>query len=113
MIRVDKGEVEFEGSVATVFAEISCLHHAVIASLDKNDDADMEVAEVIVKSLIMRLQDIARDNGINYEITDDDIKAHRKAQALATNQMLSELLDSLDDEEDDDSTEDDIPNYLF
>ena len=132
MIKISNGNLEMSGSVATMFADIATASDAIINKLCNDDDFPNDLVELNVKDLIMSIEGMATDNGIDVTITDDDRKnfedSKKKAKKCSASRkctkatdlvesilsVLSKLTeDDEDSDDDDDDTEDDIPDFLW
>ena len=134
MIKISNGNLEMSGSVATMFADIATASDAIINKLCSDDDFPNDLVELNVKALIMSIEGMATDNGIDVTITDDDRKnfedSKKKAKKCSTSRKCTkatDLVESIlsvlsklteddeesDDDDDDDDTEDDIPDFLW
>ena len=132
MIKISNGNLEMSGNVATMFADIATASDAIINKLCSDEDFPNDLVELNVKALIMSIEGMATDNGIDVTITDDDRKnfeySKKKAKKCSVSRkctkatdlvesilsVLSKLTeDDEDSDDDDDDTEDDIPDFLW
>jgi len=133
MIKISNGNLEMSGSVATMFADIATASDAIINKLCSDEDFPNDLVELNVKALIMSIEGMATENGIDITITDDDRKnfedSKKKAEKRSVSRkctkatdlvesilsVLSKLTedDDSDDDDGDDDTEDDIPDFLW
>lgn len=133
MIKISNGNLEMSGSVATMFADIATASDAIINKLCSDEDFPNDLVEFNVKALIMSIEGMATENGIDITITDDDRKnfedSKKKAEKRSVSRkctkatdlaesilsVLSRLTedDDSDDDNDNDDTEDDIPDFLW
>ena len=133
MIKISNGNLEMSGSVATMFADIATASDAIINKLCSDDDFPNDLVELNVKALIMSIEGMATDNGIDVTITDDDRKnfedSKKKAKKCSTSRKCTKATDLVEsilsvlsklteddedsDDDDDDDTEDDIPDFLW
>ena len=133
MIKISNGNLEMSGSVATMFADIATASDAIINKLCSDEDFPNDLVELNVKALIMSIEGMATENGIDITITDDDRKnfedSKKKAKKssarkctkatdlvesiLSVLSKLTEDDDDSDDDDDDDEAEDDFPDFLW
>lgn len=133
MIKISNGNLEMSGSVATMFADIATASDAIINKLCSDEDFPNDIVELNVKALIMSIEGVATENGIDITITDDDRKSFEDSKKKAKKSsatrkctkatdlvesilsVLSKLTDddSDDSDDDDDETEDDFPDFLW